>query len=88
VTIGRNVPLDEAGWRMENIISDFQQQNYFAPRPLKSPKRFGAAGEISFFAQANSANDQGVDTSRKTKIARVICPSSGKSVGRRRNDEL
>src|SRR6185312_2884529 len=33
VTIGRNVPLNEAGWQMKITFSDFQQSNYFSSKP-------------------------------------------------------
>jgi len=33
VTIGRNVPLHEAGRAQDFTFSDFQKEKYFAPRP-------------------------------------------------------
>jgi hypothetical protein len=48
VTIGRNVPLHEAGWRKEITISDFQQQIYFCGQGLNARKQLRWFDKIEF----------------------------------------
>jgi hypothetical protein len=64
VTIGRNVPLDEAGWATTNHNFRFSAIDLFLRQGLESPKRIGAAGEFRLFAQANTRDAPASNTLR------------------------
>jgi hypothetical protein len=48
VTIGRNVPLDEAGWQSKIIISDFQQHDYFCAPALNAQNTLELLANFDF----------------------------------------
>jgi hypothetical protein len=60
VTIGRNVPLDEAGWPQQIMIFCFSAIDLFLHPGLESPEDIGAVLKFGFFARANCVSRSGL----------------------------
>jgi hypothetical protein len=79
VTIGRNVPLSEAGWTTTNHNFAFSAIDLFLYPGLESPEDIGAVLKFRFFAQRIVSTEAASETNGNKK--QVYATTSGHTAG-------